>query len=996
MKKIVKTLLVASCLYSAGSFAQPIMQWHQTLPDAKNSFGINSVECTDGSGFLTASYDEIGGGFHQSHITKVNNQGEFEWRKSYGTSGGTNWPVIQNVPASHGGGYIMVANSTSNGQGWDYFVVKLKEDFTEEWSNFYGGNGNQLGVRDATGWNDHQNALIVVPGGFVLLGHANSNPAPGTDYDAYLMMIDNNGVQQWEKYENFGSGSNNQRYYGGSYNATTNRIVLQGRDLSASPQWNISEVDLTGNTLSTVWSNNFSGRLANFISDGSGYLFKRTQNVGGNTQVALRKVDHSGNTIWANTFGGNGYDNVFGNIEETPDGGFVAAGETVSSDLDNQGSWDHYLLKVNGDGSFQWQVGFGGTQLEWLHSVLVTSDGGYLTTGLTRSFGAPYSLTHITKFGDPANRGTIEGLAYRDENGNNSFDGDDLPISNLTITATDGSGNTYITKTDEDGNYALEVAGSRSPGIDYTITHGSTGTSWINNDAHTVSAITGATSSQNDFAFVANGPVPPCSATGTVTTHAVAGVDNPCPNGTLQYCITIDNNAGTSAIPTGASITVSLDELANVTLASGSAIIQNIDLAAGEFTFTTTEAVTTSAMYCFDITYTNFDPAVVTSIGGSISISYSSQGQQCTLTFPITAEPTDCAFDPNDMVVSPAGCGPNGNVNMDQDLTYQIRFENTGTGTAHNIYITDYLDENLDPSTFELVSSSHEITSMQVNNYGHLVFTLANVQLPAVQFAPDNKGYIKFKISPKAGLAEGTEISNYAGIVFDFNLPIYTNEVINTLYSNATPSADFSFNYSNAALSWSELDFIASETDADVDFTWDFGTAATPSTGANASEYNVAFEDGFHTVSLTADKNGCVVTTSQEIMSATLCAPNKVLICQNGNTICVNANAIQGLIDAGAELGSCGAEVASIEINASPNPFNNILKVEFNVLEDGNTILEVRNHMGVLMGTYFSENVNAGDDYKVNIPTNKYDTGIYEVILVTPSETKTITVVKIN
>jgi hypothetical protein len=55
---------------------------------------------------------------------------------------------------------------------------------------------------------------------------------------------------------------------------------------------------------------------------------------------------------------------------------------------------------------------------------------------------------------------------------------------------------------------------------------------------------------------------------------------------------------------------------------------------------------------------------------------------------------------------------------------------------------------------------------------------------------PDDKtneeashGFIKFRIKPKSGMAENTVISNKAGIYFDFNPPIVTNNVYNTFVS---------------------------------------------------------------------------------------------------------------------------------------------------------------------------------------------------------------------
>jgi len=46
-----------------------------------------------------------------------------------------------------------------------------------------------------------------------------------------------------------------------------------------------------------------------------------------------------------------------------------------------------------------------------------------------------------------------------------------------------------------------------------------------------------------------------------------------------------------------------------------------------------------------------------------------------------------------------------------------------------------------------------------------------------------NKGFVIFMIKPKPNLANGTTILNTAGITFDFNEPVITNTVLNTIQS---------------------------------------------------------------------------------------------------------------------------------------------------------------------------------------------------------------------
>jgi len=134
------------------------------------------------------------------------------------------------------------------------------------------------------------------------------------------------------------------------------------------------------------------------------------------------------------------------------------------------------------------------------------------------------------------------------------------------------------------------------------------------------------------------------------------------------------------------------------------------------------------------------------------------------------------SFDPNEKEVYPPG-----NILPDQDwLNYTVRFQNTGTAPAHNIYILDTLDQNVVPSSFTYLSSSHDPFIQVIGNI--VKFNFSNIYLPdSTNDEPNSHGYVQYKIRPEAGLALGTTISNKANIYFDFNPPVITNTVINTI-----------------------------------------------------------------------------------------------------------------------------------------------------------------------------------------------------------------------
>jgi len=87
-------------------------------------------------------------------------------------------------------------------------------------------------------------------------------------------------------------------------------------------------------------------------------------------------------TYWAKTYGGAN-DDLAHWIEQTPDGGFIIAGETSSS---GAGFADFWILKLNRNGEVAWQKTYGGSNDDIAYSIQQTSDG-FIVAGMSSSFG---------------------------------------------------------------------------------------------------------------------------------------------------------------------------------------------------------------------------------------------------------------------------------------------------------------------------------------------------------------------------------------------------------------------------------------------------------------------------------------------------------------------------------------------------------------------------------------------------------------------------------
>ena len=152
------------------------------------------------------------------------------------------------------------------------------------------------------------------------------------------------------------------------------------------------------------------------------------------------------------------------------------------------------------------------------------------------------------------------------------------------------------------------------------------------------------------------------------------------------------------------------------------------------------------------------------------------------------------SFDPNDITVL------EGNqillADTEKYLHYIIRFQNTGTANAINVVVKNELDTNLDWSTLQLESLSHN-NRIAIKNGNEIEFIFENINLPdSTTDELNSHGFIAYKIKPKTDIALGDIITNKADIFFDFNAPIETNTatttIVNALSVNENTLLDFS------------------------------------------------------------------------------------------------------------------------------------------------------------------------------------------------------------
>ena len=226
------------------------------------------------------------------------------------------------------------------------------------------------------------------------------------------------------------------------------------------------------------------------------------------------------------------------------------------------------------------------------------------------------------------------------------------------------------------------------------------------------------------------------------------------------------------------------------------------------------------------------------------------------------------SFDPNDKTVSPAGQGITGDIPfITTDLTYLIRFQNTGNGPAVNIVVKDTISPNVDITTFEMLSASHNY-NIDILPGNVLRWKFNNIMLAdSGSNEPASHGYIQYKIKRAPVYQPGTQIKNTAYIYFDFNEPVVTNTAINTIaYITSVQSLNTSDDqwlvYPNPSTGLLNLinNNIAADTKLKIEVVNSFGQIVYEETAsANHKILDMSkFSNGVYFVKIVSDKQSCI------------------------------------------------------------------------------------------------------------------------------------------
>jgi hypothetical protein len=327
------------------------------------------------------------------------------------------------------------------------FTLEFDIHSQAQWEKIFGGTGTEFS----------SSVQITDDGGYTIIGNSNSFDLVGKG--VYFIKTNSRGNVMWEK--NVGEGVGGSVY--SSQVASDGGYIIAG---STSIRLGEKAVYLLKTDSNGVleWENIFNGTGSSGgwsvqVATDGGYIIagysKGTFAEGGNN-VYLVKTDSRGELEWEKFFGGS-FSDRGRSVQVTSDGGYIIAGETQSF---GAGKFDVYLIKTNSNGELEWNKTYGGPENDIGWSVQVTSDSGYIITGITDSYGFGGSDVYLVKTdsnGDLKWEGAFGRAGYDRGYCVQVTDDGGYIISGL-VTSSNFSPqhDVYLVKTDSNGNLEWE------------------------------------------------------------------------------------------------------------------------------------------------------------------------------------------------------------------------------------------------------------------------------------------------------------------------------------------------------------------------------------------------------------------------------------------------------------------------------------------------------------------------------------------------------------
>ncbi len=269
------------------------------------------------------------------------------------------------VLVSEDGGFLVAGHTLSNGSYYDLILLKIDANGNQEWERFF-----NLDISDAA-----YDIQQTSDGGYIVCGGTSDQI---DNFQALLLKLDSDGNEEW--HETYGGYWN--EYANGVKQTPDGGYILTGIS-TAGGSWGVYIVKADSHGLQE-WDalytdgNSCSGEDVIVAEDG-GYIIAGYQytTTGTSADGWLIKLDSDGEEVWQYLYG-NSLINTFSRIDYADGGGYILTGYT---DMGGSDAYDAWVVKINTEGSMEWQYLYGTGSNDFGNDIQTTDDSGAVVAG---------------------------------------------------------------------------------------------------------------------------------------------------------------------------------------------------------------------------------------------------------------------------------------------------------------------------------------------------------------------------------------------------------------------------------------------------------------------------------------------------------------------------------------------------------------------------------------------------------------------------------------
>lgn len=283
---------------------------------------------------------------------------------------------------------------------------------------------------------------------YILCGTSDYQAITNKGKTGFLISVDKNGDVIWET---------SSEIHGYSViKSSDGNYVVAGYDFTSSE----NSEDYLISKFTSIGSSSWTTVLGSTEEDRAISVVEMEENIyltvgyisesEENRDIFLCKLNSNGDTLLTQRIGGL-LDDSGSDLIKTTDGNYIISGFTSSF---GNGGYDVYLIKLNSNLDISWTKTYGGLDDDFGSSIDQTIDGGYILTGVTKSYGSGNRNVYLIRTdsnGDTLWTRTFGGI--NDDIGRSVIqvpDGGFL-ITGYSTSNGNENGDLYLIKTDENG-----------------------------------------------------------------------------------------------------------------------------------------------------------------------------------------------------------------------------------------------------------------------------------------------------------------------------------------------------------------------------------------------------------------------------------------------------------------------------------------------------------------------------------------------------------------